>query len=96
MVVLTRFFSSIRNIAPLQSRNQSRREELANSVSHGLALKAFQRISHPFLSTGLYLLMGWLVFFATDSRLKFGHFAWHLFVIAGTVCHYFAVLWYAA
>jgi len=37
-----------------------------------------------------------VVFFATDSKLKYGHFIWHLFVIAGTTCHYFAVLWYAA
>lgn len=37
-----------------------------------------------------------VVFFTTDERLKFGHFIWHLFVIAGTTCHYFAVLWYAA
>jgi len=93
----------------------------------GVALKAFQKASHPIVSTGLYLLMGWVVviavepllarvpaaglywllagglsytigvaFFATDSRLRYGHLIWHLFVIAGTVCHYFAVLWYAA
>lgn len=37
-----------------------------------------------------------VVFFATDSRLHYGHFIWHLFVLAGTACHYFAVLWYAA
>lgn len=35
-------------------------------------------------------------FFATDSRFRYGHFIWHLFVMVGTVCHYFAVLWYAA
>lgn len=35
-------------------------------------------------------------FFATDSRLRYGHFVWHLFVMVGTTCHYFAVLWYAA
>ncbi|MBF8298391.1 MAG: hypothetical protein HW395_1048, partial [candidate division NC10 bacterium] len=26
----------------------------------------------------------------------YSHFAWHLFVIAGTACHVVAVLWYAA
>ena len=93
----------------------------------GVALKAFDRMSHPIVSTGLYLLMGWLIliavnplsdrvpapgllwlvaggvaytagvaFFAADSRLRYGHFIWHLFVMAGTTCHYFAVLWYAA
>ena len=93
----------------------------------GVALKAFSRVSHPILSTVLYLLMGWVVviavdpllarmptagllwliagglsytagvvFFATDSRLQYGHLVWHLFVMAGTACHYFAIIWYAA
>ena len=93
----------------------------------GVALKAFDRISHPVWSTALYLVMGWLAliaakpmlasvatpglvllaagglcytlgvaFFALDSRLRYGHFVWHLFVIAGTTCHFFAVLFYAA
>lgn len=93
----------------------------------GVALKVFDRMSHPIVSTSLYLLMGWLIliavnplyasvpasgllwlvaggvaytagvaFFAADSRLRYGHFIWHLFVMAGTACHYFAVLWYAA
>jgi len=44
---------------------------------------------------GLSYTVG-VAFFATDSRLQYGHFVWHLFVIAGTVCHYFAVLGYAA
>lgn len=39
---------------------------------------------------------GGVVFFATDSQLRYGHAVWHLFVLAGTACHYFAVLWYAA
>jgi hemolysin III len=91
----------------------------------GVMLKAFSRLSHPVASTGLYLLMGWLmviaayplyvrmesaglvwlvagglaytvgvVFFALDSRLRYSHFVWHLFVLAGTTCHYFALLWY--
>lgn len=34
-----------------------------------------------------------LVFFAW-KRLPFHHFIWHLFVLAGSVCHYFAVLHY--
>jgi hemolysin III len=35
-------------------------------------------------------------FFAADSRIRYGHFVWHLFVIAGTACHFVAVLIYAA
>ena len=33
-------------------------------------------------------------FFAAH-RIRYSHFAWHLFVIAGTICHFFAVLWYS-
>jgi len=93
----------------------------------GVVLKALNHMTHPILSTGLYLLMGWLIviaaqplsarvpasgllwlvagglaytlgviFYALDSRLRYGHFIWHLFVMAGTACHYFAVLGYAA
>jgi hemolysin III len=93
----------------------------------GIALKAFDRLSHPWWSTGLYLAMGWLVviaavplvervplpgvallaagglaytagvvFFVLDSRLRYAHAVWHGFVVAGTGCHFFAVLNYAA
>lgn len=93
----------------------------------GVALKVFNKGTHPILSTSLYMLMGWLiviavdplvarvptaglawlvaggvsytagvVFFALDSRIRYGHLIWHLFVMTGTACHYFAVLGYAA
>jgi len=38
---------------------------------------------------------GGLAFFAAQ-RIRYNHFIWHLCVIAGTTCHFFAVLWYAA
>jgi hemolysin III len=38
---------------------------------------------------------GGLAFFAAH-RIRYNHFIWHLFVIAGTTCHFFAVLWYGA
>ena len=38
---------------------------------------------------------GGLAFFAMRS-LRYSHFIWHLFVLAGTTCHFFAVLWYGA
>ena len=47
------------------------------------------------LAGGLFYTAG-VVFYVTDSRLRYGHLVWHFFVLAGTVCHYFAVLWYAA
>ena len=34
--------------------------------------------------------------FYAAHRVRYAHFAWHLFVITGTVCHFFAVLWYSA
>ena len=92
----------------------------------GITLKMLDRLSHPLWSTGLYLLMGWLVvaaavpliarmpspgllwllagglaytagviFFLTDARVRFGHFIWHLFVMAGTACHAVAVAGYS-
>jgi hemolysin III len=46
-------------------------------------------------SGGLAYTVG-VAFYAAGSRLRYCHFIWHLFVMAGTACHYFAVLWYAA
>ncbi|PTD96575.1 hemolysin D [Pseudothauera lacus] len=91
----------------------------------GVALKAYGKASHPILSTGLYLVMGWLIviaaeplytrvplpgllwlvaggmaytigviFYTVDAKFSYAHFIWHLFVLTGTSCHYFAVLWY--
>jgi len=92
----------------------------------GIILKAVGGVRHQRLSTGLYVVMGWLAliairplwlrmpvsawgwvlagglaytagiaFYASDHRIRYGHFVWHVFVLAGTVCHFFAVLWYA-
>ncbi len=36
------------------------------------------------------------VAFFGARRIRYGHLAWHLFVLAGSTCHFFAVLWYAA
>jgi hemolysin III len=36
-----------------------------------------------------------IAFYAAE-RVRYGHFVWHLFVLMGTTCHFFAVLWYAA
>ncbi len=93
----------------------------------GVFLKTTNRLHHPILSTGLYLVMGWLVlatggslieripapgvlwlvagglsytigvvFYAIGPRVRFGHLVWHLFVMAGTTCHFLAVLWHSA
>ncbi len=89
----------------------------------GFILKACGQLSHPLVSTGLYLLMGWTVltiatplierlpqtgvvwllaggiaytvgvaFFLLDWRIRYAHAVWHGFVVAGTSCHFVAVL----
>lgn len=32
-----------------------------------------------------------VIFFAIDRKVRFAHFVWHLFVLAGTSCHFMAV-----
>jgi hemolysin III len=50
----------------------------------------------------LWLLAGGLsytagaVVFLFDGRVRYGHFVWHLFVLGGSVCHFFAALWHSA
>ena len=84
----------------------------------GVTIKAIRLVKYPWISTTLYLAMGWLcllvgkplftnlnstsltwliaggiaytfgvVFFVLDEKVKYTHFIWHLFVLAGTVCH---------
>jgi len=43
---------------------------------------------------GVFYTAG-IVFYALD-RLSYFHAFWHLFVLAGSTCHYFAVLFYVA
>ena len=40
---------------------------------------------------GLYTLGS--IFYMLDS-LPYAHMIWHLFVLAGTICHFFCVLWH--
>jgi hemolysin III len=35
------------------------------------------------------------VVYLFDSKLRYAHFVWHLFVIGGSTCHFFAALWHA-
>jgi hemolysin III len=48
----------------------------------------------------LWLLLGGIAYtagvaFLAAKGVRYSHFVWHLFVLAGTTCHFFAVLWYA-
>ncbi len=58
----------------------------------------WQRIPYHGL---LWLLAGGLAYtggvaFYAAERVRYSHFVWHLCVLAGTTCHFFAVIWYAA
>ena len=61
----------------------------ARSVSQHIPLRGLLWI----VAGGLAYTTGVLFFIA--KRLRYAHFIWHLFVAAGTACHFWAVLWYA-
>lgn len=44
---------------------------------------------------GLFYTVG-IVFYATDHKVRHGHGVWHLFVLAGSICQFMAVLLYVA
>ncbi|MBI1822039.1 MAG: hemolysin III family protein [Nitrospirae bacterium] len=44
---------------------------------------------------GLFYTIG-VIFFALEERLAHSHGIWHLFVLAGSASHYFAILFYVA
>ena len=59
------------------------------------AVPLFERLSAAELAWlvggGLAYTLGAVVFHF-DWKLRYGHFVWHLFVLAGTACHFVAVL----
>jgi hemolysin III len=92
----------------------------------GIGAKLFNRLRHPWWSTGLYVAMGWVALvaaaplvdrmapaglvwlvagglsytagaavFLLDHRVRYAHFVWHLFVMGGSACHFFAAYWHA-
>ena len=44
---------------------------------------------------GLFYTVG-IIFYATDHKVRHGHGLWHLFVLAGSICHFLTVLLYVA
>lgn len=44
---------------------------------------------------GLVYTVG-IIFYATDHKWSYGHGVWHLFVLAGSACHYLALVVYVA
>ncbi len=63
------------------------------------AVPLFERLAAPqltwLIAGGLAYTLGAVVFHF-DSKLRYGHFVWHLFVLAGSACHFVAALLQAA
>lgn len=95
-------------------------------AAFGICFKIYTITELEWLSTLVYVLMGWTVlvaivpivenlplhalfwlvgggifytvgvlFFLLET-LPFSHTIWHLFVMAGSICHFFAIYWYVA
>jgi hemolysin III len=60
-------------------------------LEHALAVEGLIWI----VAGGLFYTVG-VVFYAFDKRLSYGHEIFHLFVLAGSASHYFAILFYVA
>jgi hemolysin III len=83
------------------TRGTSRHPKLAMSLYLGMGWSALIVI-RPLAwavppSVLLWLVAGGIVYttgvlFFVNERLRYGHFVWHLFVLAGTSCHFLAVL----
>ena len=65
-----------------------------------LAVIAIEPFMNKFHQTGLFLILmggvcytGGIIFYALDKK-RFFHAIWHLFVLAGSFCHYLAIFLY--
>ena len=62
----------------------------------GPLVDALGRAGFAWLAAGGVSYTAGIVFYATDHKVSHGHGIWHLFVLAGSMCHYFAVLLHVA
>jgi hemolysin III len=60
----------------------------------GVTLKAFDRLSHPWLSTGLYLAMGWLVVVAAVPLLERVPLQGVMWLVAGGLAYTVGVIFF--
>ena len=66
-----------------------------------LSLIAFKPLLEALSPTAFFLLLlgglfytGGLTFYALDERVRHFHGIWHLFVLAGSISHYFTIFFY--
>ena len=62
----------------------------------GPLVDALGRSGFAWLAAGGLFYTGGIAFYATDHKLRHGHGIWHLAVLAGSTCHYIAVLFHVA
>jgi hemolysin III len=60
----------------------------------GITLKVFDRLSHPWLSTGLYLAMGWLVVIAAVPLLERVPLQGVVWLVAGGLAYTVGVIFF--
>lgn len=65
-------------------------------IAVGPLISALTPNGFAWLAAGGLLYTAGIAFYATDTRVRHGHGVWHLFVMGGSICHYFAVLLYVA
>lgn len=63
-------------------------------IALGPLLRSLPRWGFIWLMAGGLFYTSGVVFYVNDKRFPYFHCIWHLFVLAGSVCHYFAVLFY--
>jgi hemolysin III len=57
---------------------------------------ALEPTGFAWLVTGGALYTLDIAFYATDGKVRHGHGVWHLFVLGGSACHFFTVLFHVA
>ena len=60
----------------------------------GIVLKAFDRLTHPWFSTGLYLFMGWLVLVAAVPLVKHVPLPSMMWLVAGGLAYTSGVVFF--
>ena len=65
-------------------------------IAVGPLVAALTPAGFAWLAAGGLLYTGGIIFYALDEKLRHGHGVWHLFVLAGSIGHYLAILLYVA
>jgi hemolysin III len=58
--------------------------------------KALTPSGFMWLAAGGVFYTGGIYFYVADTRIRHGHGLWHLFVLGGSICHFYTVLTYVA